>query len=98
MEDDAWGYYYRPVFEIVQSRPQYLKRMLHGEVLLPIEELDIQVGIQAAVLALLVKAQWGDAKRECGELARELAQGGFHADGIKIVAGPTWLARFSEFD
>ena len=97
-DDGVWRYYYQPVLDLIRSRSHYFKKMLHEAVLLPIKELDIEVGIHPLILKLLFHDQWADAKRMCHEGASVFKEAGYQPDGIRIVAGPTWLLPFAEFD
>ena len=98
LEDSTWRYYYLPIFELVRSRPEDFRKMLREPVLILVKEVDIEVGIYPPILRLLAEEKWGDAKRICYEKKKELTEGGFQADGIRVVAGRTWLFPFKEFD
>lgn len=98
INDIAWRYYYAPVFEFIRAHPQELDKMLRSSTLMPVAELDIELGIFPSVLERLSNADWIGAKRLCHRLDQELDKGGYQADGIRVVAGPTWLSRFAEND
>ncbi len=91
LEDNTWGYYYLPVFELVRSRPEDFRKMLREPVLVPVKEVDIEVGIYPPIIELLAKENWGEAKEQCYKREQEIAQAGYRADGIGVVAGPTWF-------
>jgi len=97
-DDRIWRYYYLPVSEIIRSRPQYFERMLREPLLMPVDGLDLDVGIHPLVLGLLAKEHWGETKRSCLDFSEELHQANYQADGIRVVAGCTWLSPFTEFD
>ncbi len=61
------------------------------------DELDINVGMAPFVSRLLADEKWGDARRACIDHAKELHEDGYQADGIRVVAGPSWWLPFVEF-
>jgi hypothetical protein len=70
--------------------------MLHAPVLMPVPDLDIEVGIHHRILELLTADHWEDARQACIRHAGELHKAGYQADGIRVVAGKTWLEPFAE--
>jgi len=92
--DDMWQYYYRPSLDLVNSNPRFLDQMLQEPVLMPVEHLDIQIGVLPAVLRLLVEHQWAAAKRWCEGNASRLRGDEYQVDGIRVVAGRSWLVPF----
>jgi len=96
--DGLWRYYYQPVFELIHSHSHNFTEMLRGKALLPIEELDIAVGIHPLIFEVLSQARWGDAKQICQENATLLHHDGYRPDGIRIAAGKSWSLPFNEFE
>ena len=94
--DGIWRYYYQPVFELIRSHLHSSKQTISGQ-MMEVEGLDIQIGVHPLVFKHLSRDQWGDAKRLCIDLGRELHQAGYQADGVRVVAGHTWVSPFSEF-
>ncbi len=97
IDDMTWFYYYFPVFELAQSRPDDFKKMLREPVSLKIEEANIELGIYPPILRLLAEEKWGDAKRFCDHEKKELIEAGYQPDGIQVRAGSTWFFPFKEF-
>lgn len=89
--DEIWGYYYGPVLELVRAYPHYLDQMFHEPVLMPLENQDIQIGIDRRVLTALSEHQWGRARHICSENADEFQDAGYCMDGIRVIAGDSWL-------
>jgi hypothetical protein len=91
---NAWRHYYRPALELVQSSPTHFAQMREEPVLMPVEEADIEIGIEPEVLRRLAAAEWEEAR----EAARSLpvVETAYHADGIAVVAGPSWFNRFAD--
>lgn len=100
IDDSDWRYYYRPLLDLIRFHPLYLDKMLHddGFNLLPIQDLDIEVGIHPLILDRIIHEQWGDAKKVCHKEADVLHKAGYQPDGIRISAGSTWVSPFAEFD
>ena len=96
---DMWHYYYRPTLELIGSNPQILKKTLREPVLMPVENLDLQIGVSPAVLRLPVKHQWAGARQFCGEHVGK-GEPGYQADGIRVVAvaRKLWFESFGEYE
>jgi hypothetical protein len=94
VEDPDWRYYYQPLLDLIHSQPDFYKRMLIEPILMPVDGLDIQIGILPRVLHLLEEANWRAARHFARESIEEPGNAGYHADGIKVVSGPTWLRPF----
>ncbi|MBM4300229.1 MAG: hypothetical protein FJ121_01680 [Deltaproteobacteria bacterium] len=98
LDEGMWRHYYQPVLELLRSQSPYFEKMVHEAVLLPIKELDLEVGIHPLILEPLTHEQWGDARKLCLKEADAFHKAGYQSDGIRIAAGPTWLLPFAEFD
>jgi hypothetical protein len=96
--DDDWSYYFRPVLELIHSQPHYFEQMRREEILMPVNGLDINVGIHPLILSLLAEEKWSDARRLCYEKNKGLIDAGYQADGIRVVVGDTWLSPLVEFN
>jgi hypothetical protein len=97
-EEGIWRFYYLPVFELIRAQPEQFEKMLRERVLMSVEQVNVEVGIYPLILKLLAREQWDDAIQSCRELAKELKEADYRADGIRVVAGRTWLFPFKEFD
>jgi hypothetical protein len=93
--EEVWRYYYSPVLELIRSRPDHLDAVSNGR-LTAIEELDIEIGILPEVLKLVEAEHWDRARFVAEQATSELPDSGYRPDGIRVVAGPTWLRRFEE--
>jgi hypothetical protein len=72
--------------------------MLDEQILMPVKGLDLEVGIHPQVLKVLAKGQWGVAIQQNLEYKNEFSQSGYQADGIRAIAGQSWLLPFKEFE
>jgi hypothetical protein len=95
-DNSTWGYYYLPVVRLIGSQTQYHRQMLNEPFLMPIEGLDIEIGIYPSVLRHLLETQYDDARRICHENASEIKEAGYRADGIRVIAGASWYKPFAE--
>lgn len=95
--DNMWQYYYRPARELISTNPEILERMLREPVLMQVEHLDIQIGVLPSVLKFLLQHQWVGAKQWCGEHVSQI-EAGYQPDGIRVVAGKSWLEPFREYE
>ena len=90
-------YYYRPTLELIAANPQILERMLRGPVLIDVDHLDMRIGVWPPVLKLLVEHQWAGAKQGCLQHHDQI-EAGYRPDGIRVVAGESWLEPFREYE
>lgn len=93
---EDWSYYYRPIFELFQSRYQ-TSPSREERTSASIEEVDIDLGIHPVILRLLTESNWAGAREASVKLAQEFHERGYQLDGIRIDAGPSWRLPFSEF-
>jgi hypothetical protein len=94
--NEAWGYYYRPALELVQSDPANLAQMRHEPVLMPVPEADIKISIDPGVLERLLEGRWEEARAAAQTVSPSPVP--YHADGIAVVAGPSWFQPFSDLE
>lgn len=98
LDDRIWSHYYQPVLDLLRSQSPDFEKMVHEPGLVPIKNLDLDVGIHPLILKFLTHDQWGDAKQLCHKNASVFKEAGYQPDGIRIAAGPTWLLPFAEFE
>ena len=90
---DAWRHYYGPVLDAVRSADP---DALRDDRLVTIEGADVKMGIRPEVAKCLVDHQWERAYQAANEAEGSIANDGYHPDGIKVVAGESWIKRFAE--
>lgn len=95
--DEMWQHYYRPTLELISSDSQVLERMLREPILMDLHDLDIQIGVWPPVLKFLVENEWAAGKQLCIQHHGEI-DAGYQPDGIRVVAGRTWLEPFREYE
>ncbi len=96
VQNDTWRHYYGATFEIIRGDADGFAQMLQQPFLLPIAAADVQIGIYPDVLQLLAKELWGEAKEWCVRNFADLEQQGYRADGIRVIAGSSWLSPLLE--
>lgn len=95
MSGDAWMHYYEPVVEAIRiSNPDALGS--DQNMLVAVEGADLKVGVHPALAKYLVGRQWERAQRAASEAAASIEDEGYQSDGLKVVAGESWLRRFAE--
>lgn len=94
LDEDVWRYYYSPVLALIRSQPHYRDALTEG--LVSVQALDIQIGILPEVMKLLEAEHWDRARHFAEEAANEHPESSYQLDGIRVVAGPSWLQRFDE--
>ena len=78
LPEDAWRYYYAPALALATAGLE------------DAPAADINIEIHNAVLKLLLASDWAAARLRARELGPALEEGGFRADGLKVVAGESW--------
>lgn len=92
---DAWMHYYEPVLEAVRSSdPHALRR--DRDTLVALEGADVKVGIHPVIARYLIDRQWEQAYQAACEAEALIARDGYQPDGIRVVAGESWIKRFVE--
>lgn len=95
MSGDAWLYYYAPMVEAIRmSDPDALSS--DQNLLVAVDGADLRVGVHRAISRYLVDRQWERAQQAANEAAASIESEGYQPDGLKVVAGESWLRRFSE--
>jgi hypothetical protein len=94
--DNHWQHYYAPTFDLIRSDPESFVRMRQEEMLMPVPNVDIQVGIHPKILNLLVDSQWRGARDAAGSGTLHSKSAPYHSDGIAVVAGGSWSLRFEK--
>lgn len=95
-DQSLWEHYYRPVLELVRPNLDQFKQSLSEPTLASFPQLDVQVGISPEVLRMLLESQWGNAKAWCIENFERLHESGYRPDGIRVVAGNSWMLPFRD--
>ncbi len=95
--DSMWQYYYRPTLELIAANPKILERMLREPVLMDVDHLDMKIGVWPPVLRLLAEHLWTGAKEGCLQHQDQI-EAGYQPDGIRVVAGESWLEPFREYE
>lgn len=96
VEPVAWSYYYRPILDLIRSRPNQLRLMSEENVMMPVEDLDLEIGVNPAVLRAVAREQWAEARRVLPPVEGAIGAERYHADGIRVVAGPSWALPFKD--
>ena len=104
---DAWRYYYAPTVNAIMraATPDPREQATDGHIssdqqkilmasekeLVPVDELDIRIGVHHAVAEYLAKGDWDGAQRMAAEMADEFAKmPDIRPDGLIVKAGPSW--------
>lgn len=96
VETSAWSYYYRPILDLIRSRPNQVRIMSDEDLMMPVEDLDLEIGVHPAVLRAAVREQWAEARHVVLPVDEEIGSERYHADGIRVVAGQSWLFPFKD--
>lgn len=98
VSDNDWFYYYAPVLDLVRSDHERYQQMLRERVLIRVEDADLEIGIEPQVLRLLSQEKWTAARDWCNEHTSTLRETETQPDGIRLVAGRSWLLPFETRD
>ena len=76
LPEDAWRYYYAPALALATAGLKDANAVA-----------DINIEIHDAILRLLLAGDWAAAQLRARELRPALEEGGFRADGLRVVVG-----------
>jgi hypothetical protein len=98
---DIWRYYYAPALELVRNDRNTYTRMLTEPVMAQLEEADVTVGIHPKVLQALERGAWSTAREIARTewaflISQRVNLPPYQADGMAIVAGPSWSLPFEK--
>ena len=91
-----WAVYYQPVLDLLRADARSFGRMTRRSDLVRFEELDVSIGVEPTVFRLLESGQWDEARSTAERLAVEPGEITYQRDGIRVVAGETWLRPFDD--
>jgi hypothetical protein len=86
---EEWRYY----FEYALSLAAIPKE---GALASELERADVAVKIHPKIRRLLEAGRWFDAREATRELQFEFASSGYQSDGLRVIAGPSWLRSSEE--
>lgn len=91
-----WRAYYEPIVEVIRSRGGETEVGLPAGALVPIEALDLYIGIHPMIAPSLFASNWERARAIAIEAREEFIPRGFQPDGLMVKAGPTWHERLGQ--
>lgn len=92
--DESLEYYYAP-FAALLRQPS-IERGVRGPELFGEDGADLSVSAHPAVRKYLIQLDWGRARSAAAELGQDLTAGGYQPDGLRVVAGESWLKPYME--
>lgn len=98
LQPEFWRYYYSPLVQLIEGPERRDAVRQDSAPLVPIEGVDVEVGIHPSVAGLLFDGQWDAAQRAAVDAEAEILEGGYQPDGLLVRAGRTWRERFREPD
>ncbi len=111
LPDEAWRHYYGPVAEIISpldsEEMTEARALIHaedteeeediyGNLLVPIGQCDLKIGVHRAIESHLFAQEWGQARNAAIHAAVEISEEGFQADGLRVRAGESWHEKYQE--
>ena len=84
LSKNVWGYYYEPALAL--ATPSESAILLEAR-----RAIDVDVQIHSAIHALLMDGAWDVARPRASELRQVFAKEGFQPDGLRVVAGDSWI-------
>lgn len=83
-------HYYEPVLDAIRLSERAALGIDEGT-LVGIDGIDVQVGVHPAIAKYLGTRQWERAQQAASEAAASIAGHGYQPDGLKVVAGESWM-------
>lgn len=91
--DIGWHTYYAPAVQLVRSRGVIAMPEHRASALMPIEELDLEIGFHPEIAPALFAFDWRRARLIARERRDEFVSNGFQPDGLLVKAGQSWSER-----
>jgi len=97
-DESLWRHHYGPTVDLVRAAfaGDPVGLMQAPGVMLPIEALDISVGVHPEIARLVFREQWAEARMVAGELRGTFIEHKYQPDGIAIRTGDSWYRPFDE--
>lgn len=92
----AWSRYYRPVFDLVQAQAERAGQRIDDGELVAMDDLDLKIGIHPIVQRAVAGGLWEAARDLPVEIGEAAQVDGYQLDGMRVVAGESWLLPFKE--
>lgn len=89
---DMWRWYYAPVRNALGR--ENIDYTASGDVSVSIEQADVTLRVHHLVAELIQAGRWQEVRAIAGEAHEVFIDSGFQADGLAVIAGPTWNQRF----
>ena len=87
LPEDAWRIYYELAFHLASER---MSEGGSGNR----APIDVDIEIHPRIRGLLFDGEWTAGRSLANEIEDQLREEGFHADGLKVVAGESWRQPF----
>ena len=93
---DAWRHYFGPIRSLWLDKPRGGPNKA-DDLVVRLPEIDVEIHINHLLAQSLYDQKWEMAQRKMFESAAILIEEGFYPDGLKVVCGPTWTQRISDY-
>lgn len=89
-----WRAYYEPFYRAYRDAATDTEVGQAADGIVRLDELDISLAIHPKIEKLLNEQNWAAARVAASDLREEFEKLGYHADGLRVMAGQSWLSRF----
>ena len=93
--DEDLEHYYRPIIDLIHSRPNQMEHMLKGQFFADFAEEDFQLTVHPTVLSAITENRWKDLL-DITQKIRQEEDSKYNPDGLALIAGETWRQPFSK--
>jgi hypothetical protein len=92
--DDDLKHYYRPIIDLLHSRPDQMEHMREEPSFADFTEEDFQLTVHPEVLAAITENRW----KHLPDITQKIRQkdSRYNPDGLALIAGKTWREPFSK--
>lgn len=99
IQTEDWRHHYAAALELIRSHPDYFERMQREPLLMPVDGVDLEIGIHPKILRHLIQpeSQIGPDLFRLSDIQGDAGLP-YQADGVAVRAGESWLRPFEEFD
>lgn len=111
LPEDAWGYHYSPVTELITASNSGALMDSRADVAatgilpkghstenlqVPIGPCDLEIGVHRAIESHFLAQEWQQVRHAAIHAADEIRKEGFQADGLRVCAGNSWDEEYQE--
>lgn len=95
-----WRHHYQPVLRLLTEYGANSENFIEPGQLYKLDDFDLRIGVHHAIADRIFSENFQEAQSVTRgpAIQTELAAGDYSADGLKVLAGPSWRKPFAQFE